>query len=74
MRLVRALALLPLAAVLVGPFFLNRVTPFLLGMPFLMGWLALALVVTSIVMRIIYVSDSKLAEPSDEVGGNGGKA
>ncbi|MFD4841372.1 DUF3311 domain-containing protein [Achromobacter sp. NPDC058515] len=74
MRLVRALAVLPLAAVLVGPFFLNRVTPFLLGMPFLLGWLALALVVTSIVMRIIYVSDSRSAEPSNEAGSTGGKA
>jgi len=59
MRPVHALALLPVAAVLIGPFFLNRVTPFLFGMPFLLGWLSMALVLTSIVMGIIFYSDKK---------------
>jgi len=47
--------------VLVGPFFLNRVTPFVLGMPFLLSWLTLSLVLTSIVMAIIYCSDRRRA-------------
>ncbi|MGE8686207.1 MAG: DUF3311 domain-containing protein [Achromobacter sp.] len=59
MRAVHTLALAPVLMVLVGPFFLNRVTPFLLGMPFLLSWLALSLVLTSIVMAIIYFSDQK---------------
>lgn len=59
MRPIHALVLLPLAAVLVGPFFLNRVTPFILGMPFLLGWLALTLVVTSVVMACIYHADNR---------------
>ncbi|WP_454688086.1 DUF3311 domain-containing protein [Achromobacter aloeverae] len=60
MRAVHTLALVPVLMVLVGPFFLNRVTPFLLGMPFLLSWLALSLVLTSIVMAIIYYSDRKV--------------
>ena len=59
MRAVHTLALAPVLMVLVGPFFLNRVTPFILGMPFLLSWLALSLVLTSIVMAIIYYSDQK---------------
>jgi len=70
MRPVHALALLPLAAVLVGPFFLNRVTPFLFEMPLLLGWLSLTLVVTSVVMGIIFRSDSKQAETERSVGGH----
>lgn len=59
MRPIHALVILPPAFVLVGPFFLNRVTPFILGMPFLLAWLAGTLVVTSIVMALICRSDNK---------------
>ncbi|WP_353193599.1 DUF3311 domain-containing protein [Pandoraea pnomenusa] len=57
MRPVYLLALLPVLAVLVGPFFVNRVTPYVLGMPFLLAWLSGALVLTSIVMAIIFYAD-----------------
>ena len=39
MRAIRWLAVLPFLAMLVGPFFLNRVAPPVLGMPFLLAWL-----------------------------------
>jgi hypothetical protein len=65
MRSVHSLALLPVLAVLVGPFFLNRVTPYIFGMPFLLAWLSLALVATSIVMAIIYYSDRKQMVQAD---------
>ncbi|AXW47148.1 permease [Ralstonia solanacearum] len=68
MRPVHALALLPLVAVLVGPFFFNRVTPFLLDMPFLLGWLSLTLVLTSIVMGIIFRADSRQSEANRNAG------
>jgi len=42
MRAVRWLAVLPFPAMLVGPFFLNRVSPPVLGMPFLLAWLVAA--------------------------------
>jgi hypothetical protein len=59
MRPVHTLVVLPPAFVLLGPFFLNRVTPFVLGMPFLLAWLAGTLVITSIVMALICHSDDK---------------
>ncbi|MCW0210577.1 DUF3311 domain-containing protein [Achromobacter veterisilvae] len=65
MRAVHTLAFAPVLMVLVGPFFLNRVTPFLLGMPFLLSWLTLSLVLTSIVMAIIYYSD-QAADSTDK--------
>ncbi len=57
MRPIHLLALIPTLGVLVAPFFLNRVEPFLLGMPFLLGWLSLMLVLTSVVMACIYFVD-----------------
>jgi Protein of unknown function (DUF3311) len=65
MRSVHSLVLLPVLAVLVGPFVLNRVIPYIFGMPFLLAWLSLALVVTSIVMAIIYYADRKRMVASD---------
>ncbi|MCE4062606.1 MULTISPECIES: DUF3311 domain-containing protein [Pandoraea] len=65
MRSIHLLALLPVLAVLVGPFFVNRVTPYVLGMPFLLAWLAGALVLTSIVMAIIYYADRARFEAAD---------
>ncbi|VVD88528.1 permease [Pandoraea iniqua] len=65
MRSIYLLALLPVLAVLVGPFFVNRVTPYVLGMPFLLAWLAGALVLTSIVMAIIFYADQARLASSD---------
>ncbi|VVD97821.1 DUF3311 domain-containing protein [Pandoraea fibrosis] len=62
MRPVYLLALLPVLAVLVGPFFVNRVTPYILGMPFLLAWLSGALVMTSVVMAIIFYADKARLE------------
>ncbi len=70
MRSVYLLALLPVLAVLVGPFFVNRVTPYLLGMPFLLAWLSGALVLTSIVMAIIFYADRARLESAGH-GGEG---
>jgi hypothetical protein len=50
MRPIHALAALPIASVLVGPLFLDRVTPFVLGRPFLLAWLSATLVMTSSLM------------------------
>jgi hypothetical protein len=55
--MVRALALLPFVAMLVGPFFLNRVTPTILGMPFLLAWLVAWILISAAIMAAIYRSD-----------------
>ncbi|WP_236105630.1 DUF3311 domain-containing protein [Pandoraea fibrosis] len=47
---------------MVGPFFVNRVTPYILGMPFLLVWLSGALVMTSVVMAIIFYADKARLE------------
>ncbi|WFU06917.1 DUF3311 domain-containing protein (plasmid) [Rhizobium sp. CB3171] len=59
MRPIHTLALIPVLGVLVAPFFLNRIDPFILGMPFLLAWLSLMLVLTSIVMACIYFVDKR---------------
>jgi hypothetical protein len=57
MRVTHWLALLPCLAVIVGPFFLNRVTPFVFGMPFLLAWLVGWIVITPAIMAVIFRFD-----------------
>jgi hypothetical protein len=57
MRHLRWLAALPFIGVLVGPFFLNRVEPFVLGLPLLLAWLVFCVLGTSAIMALIYVTD-----------------
>ncbi len=57
MRRVHLLALLPFLAMLVGPFFLNRVTPYVFGMPFLLAWLVAWILLTAAIMAIIFRFD-----------------
>jgi Protein of unknown function (DUF3311) len=57
MRTIYLLALLPFAALLLGPFFLNRVEPTILGLPFLLAWCVAWVVLTSAIMAIIFRFD-----------------
>jgi hypothetical protein len=57
MRMVRLLALLPFAAMLIGPFFLNRVEPTILGMPFLLAWLVAWIGLSAAIVAVIYRFD-----------------
>jgi xanthosine utilization system XapX-like protein len=54
---VKALALLPFLGILVGGPLLNRVTPLVFGLPLLLAWLLLWIVLTSAIMAIIYFAD-----------------
>jgi hypothetical protein len=54
---IRLLALAPFLAMLVGPFFVNRVTPYVFGMPFLLAWLVAWIVLTAAIMAVIYSFD-----------------
>ena len=70
MRLAYLLATIPVAATLVGPFLLNHTLPFILGMPLLLGWFTVTIVVTSLVMACIYYLDSRSAsDAGDEHAG-----
>lgn len=57
MHRVRLLALLPFVAILLGPFFVNRVTPYILGMPFLLAWLVAWILLTTVIMAVIFRFD-----------------
>lgn len=65
MQHVRWLAALPFLGMLIGPFFLNRVEPYILGLPFLLAWLVLCVIATSVVMAIIYAADPQNRAPEE---------
>ncbi len=54
---VRWLAVLPFLGILVGVPLLNRVEPMVLGMPLVLAWIVLWIVLTALVMTIIYRCD-----------------
>lgn len=53
----RWLAIIPFILMLCVIPFVNRVTPYVLGMPFILFWIVLSVVVTSIIMGLIYKLD-----------------
>ncbi|HUB16978.1 MAG TPA: DUF3311 domain-containing protein [Acetobacteraceae bacterium] len=57
MPLIRALAALPFLGILIGTPFLNRVSPMILGLPFMFAWLLMWIVLTSVIMLVIYLCD-----------------
>jgi hypothetical protein len=57
MRCTRWLAVVPFLALIVGPFFVNRATPLVLGLPFLLGWIVAWILLTSLIMAVIYAAD-----------------
>ncbi len=50
---------------LIGPFVLNRVEPFVFGLPLLLAWLVLCVLATSGVMALIYWTDPQNREPGE---------
>lgn len=57
MRPLYLLAALPFLGLLGGIPFVNRVTPFVLGLPFILFWIVVWVVLTSVIMWIIYSLD-----------------
>lgn len=57
MRSIRWLAVIPFLALIVGPFFVNRATPSVLGLPFLLAWIVAWILLTSVIMTVIYMAD-----------------
>ena len=57
MAAIKALALLPFLGILVGVPLLDRVTPLVLGLPLLLAWLLLWIVLSSAIMAVIYFVD-----------------
>jgi hypothetical protein len=57
MAFVKWLAVLPFLGILAGTPFFNRVTPLILGMPLILAWIVLWIILTSAIMAIIYLTD-----------------
>ncbi len=57
MKAHRWLALLPAIGMLAGVPFANRVEPYVFGLPFLLFWIVLWVVITSAVMATVYALD-----------------
>lgn len=62
MKLTYILALIPFLALIGGASFANRVTPYVLGMPFLLFWTVLWCILGSVIMAIVYQVDPKNKE------------
>ncbi|MGA7965298.1 MAG: DUF3311 domain-containing protein [Gammaproteobacteria bacterium] len=64
---VRALlALVPILALLVGPFFLNRTRPFILGLPFLLFWISAWAVIAAAAMGGVYWLDPRRRSDAED--------
>ncbi|PKR86462.1 DUF3311 domain-containing protein [Heyndrickxia camelliae] len=62
MNAVKLLALVPIIGIFVGAIFFNRVTPIVLGMPFLLFWLVMCTVLSSPIMWIVFKFDPNRKE------------
>jgi hypothetical protein len=64
MSMTKVLAALPFLGILIGAPLLNRVTPLVLGLPLLLAWLLLWILLTSAIMAVIYLTDPANRERS----------
>jgi hypothetical protein len=65
-KLIHVLAALPFLGILGGIIFANRPEPFVLGMPFILFWIVMWVVLTSGIMAIIYRLDPSNREDESE--------
>ncbi|MBW0931419.1 DUF3311 domain-containing protein [Priestia megaterium] len=63
MKLIHVLSLFPFIGILGFLPFVNKVTPFILGMPFFLFWIVMWVVLTTFIMAIVYKMD-----PANEGG------
>jgi hypothetical protein len=60
------LAVIPFIGMFAGPILHNSATPFILGMPFILGWITIWVLLTSAIMAVIYWLDPvRLADKED---------
>jgi Protein of unknown function (DUF3311) len=59
MKLQHVLAAIPFAGILIGMFFANSVTPYVLGLPFAMFWVVMWVVLTALIMGAVYKLDAR---------------
>ena len=68
--MIRWLAALPFLGMLIGPFFVDRVQPLVLGLPLLLAWLVMWALLTSAIMAAIYAFDPANRGEADIGGGS----
>ncbi|MBI0577458.1 DUF3311 domain-containing protein [Neobacillus cucumis] len=59
MKFINILAIIPFVGLLGGVPFVNKVNPYILGLPFFLFWILLWVVITSGIMAIIFKLDPK---------------
>lgn len=62
MKLIHLLSLIPFIGILGGIPFANKVTPYVLGMPFILFWIVLWLNLSSVLMALVYKLDPATKE------------
>ncbi|QSB49364.1 DUF3311 domain-containing protein [Parageobacillus toebii] len=62
MKGIRWLMVLSFLGILGGIPFANKVTPYVLGMPFILFWLVAWVILTSAIMAIVYRFDPEVRE------------
>jgi len=65
-KIIYILSLVPFIGILGFLPFVNRIEPYVLGMPFYMFWMAMWVVLTSIILGIMYKLDSRNREGEQE--------
>jgi hypothetical protein len=66
MKYIGLLAIIPFIGMFLGPILHNSSTPFILGMPFILGWIVVWILVTSATMAIIYWLDPVRLSPDPD--------
>lgn len=57
MKYIGLIAIFPFLGMFLGPVFHNSATPFILGMPFILGWIVVWILVAAVTMGLIYWLD-----------------
>ncbi|MDM5286633.1 DUF3311 domain-containing protein [Peribacillus frigoritolerans] len=66
MKPIYLLSLIPVIAILGGPFWANSIEPYILGMPLFFFWNFSWLIFTALVVFIIYMLDPKNKEREEK--------
>ncbi|MDQ0412244.1 DUF3311 domain-containing protein [Mesobacillus stamsii] len=66
MKIQHLLAFIPFIGLFGGLSFANKVTPYVLGMPFILFWIVLWVVLTSGIMAIVYKLDPAAGKEETE--------
>ncbi|APR39472.1 MULTISPECIES: DUF3311 domain-containing protein [unclassified Paraburkholderia] len=62
----RLLAALPFIGILLGVPFVNRVEPLVLGMPLVLAWIVMWVILSAAIMAIVYRLDPANREPATQ--------